>query len=65
MFRRSRVRSRDANASDSHDHRPRRPARAMPNIYEPDYEITQDNPPYVWQRALLGLIGPFVPEGDL
>src|ERR1700712_5802704 len=53
MFRRRRVRSKGANASDSHDHRPLE-ARAMPNIYEPQYEISQDSEPYVWQRALLG-----------
>jgi uncharacterized cupin superfamily protein len=26
----------------------------MANIYEPDFDIAQDQPPYVWQRARLG-----------
>lgn len=26
----------------------------MPNIYRPDYDVDQDQPPYVWRRARLG-----------
>jgi uncharacterized cupin superfamily protein len=26
----------------------------MPNIYEPHFDIEQDDEPYVWQRALIG-----------
>jgi uncharacterized cupin superfamily protein len=26
----------------------------MPNIYEPDFDVTSDQAPYVWQRALVG-----------
>ena len=26
----------------------------MPNIYEPEFDVEQDNAPYIWQRALLG-----------
>ena len=26
----------------------------MPNIYEPEFDVEQDNEPYVWQRALIG-----------
>jgi uncharacterized cupin superfamily protein len=26
----------------------------MPNIYEPDFDVEHDAPPYVWQRARLG-----------
>ncbi|QEC48816.1 cupin domain-containing protein [Baekduia soli] len=26
----------------------------MPNIYEPQFDVTQDAPPYHWQRARLG-----------
>ena len=26
----------------------------MPNIYEPEFDVARDEPPYVWQRALLG-----------
>jgi uncharacterized cupin superfamily protein len=26
----------------------------MPNIYEPDFDVTSDQTPYVWQRALVG-----------
>lgn len=26
----------------------------MPNIYDPDYDVDQNRPPYVWQRARLG-----------
>jgi uncharacterized cupin superfamily protein len=26
----------------------------MPNIYEPEFDVEQDAPPYVWQRARVG-----------
>ncbi|WP_445150964.1 cupin domain-containing protein [Baekduia sp. Peel2402] len=26
----------------------------MPNIYEPEYDVDRDEPPYVWRRARLG-----------
>jgi uncharacterized cupin superfamily protein len=26
----------------------------MPNIYETEFDLNRDEPPYVWQRALLG-----------
>jgi uncharacterized cupin superfamily protein len=26
----------------------------VPNIYEPEFDVAQDNPPYTWQRARLG-----------
>src|SRR5689334_7852256 len=27
---------------------------AMPNLYEPEFDVEQDAPPYVWRRARLG-----------
>src|SRR5262245_4980070 len=26
----------------------------MPNIYEPEFDVEQDRPPYTWRRARLG-----------
>jgi len=26
----------------------------MPNIYDPEYDVDRDEPPYVWRRARLG-----------
>src|SRR6201999_3430431 len=26
----------------------------MPNIYEPEFDVEQDKPPYTWRRARLG-----------
>jgi uncharacterized cupin superfamily protein len=26
----------------------------VPNLYEPEFDISQDNPPYTWKRARLG-----------
>src|SRR3954453_17604844 len=26
----------------------------MPNIFEPDFDLSRDEPPYVWQRAWIG-----------
>ena len=28
--------------------------RAVPNIFEPDFDTSRDEPPFVWQRARLG-----------
>src|SRR4051812_39376860 len=55
MFRRSRVRSLRAGPS-------LRPTAAirqeiphtMPNVYEPEFDVEQDAPPYVWRRARVG-----------
>ena len=44
MFCRSGVRSDAARAYEG----------SMPNIYEPEFDVEQDRPPYVWQRARLG-----------
>jgi uncharacterized cupin superfamily protein len=52
MVRGSRVRSEAAGASDRTTNAPKE--ASVPNIYKPDFDVEQDNEPYVWQRALIG-----------
>src|SRR4051794_10270343 len=32
----------------------KRSVAAVPNVYDPDFDVEQDAPPYVWRRARLG-----------